>query len=271
MRSPLPRVAVRFAYDGTKFESFARQPDRRTVEGELLAALSRADVIGDARAARYGVASRTDRGVSAWGNVFAVTTETDPRALVHRVDVPEGLWLLGAAAVDDDFSPRSEALERTYRYQLLEYADLEWSAMREAAREFVGLHDFRNFCRREPGIVTRRRIRSVFVRGARVGASVRFVAPNFLWEQVRRMVHALLDVGIGKRTAESIKRQLGSGGTVEPPAPPEPLVLEHVAMPVEFPASSKRLVGRIDDARRSAVVRAGFYSGLASSLPMMRR
>lgn len=271
MRSSLTRVAIRFAYDGSSFDSFARQPARRTVEGELLAGLQRAGVIKDARAADYKVASRTDRGVSAWGNVCAISTDVDIRGLVHSLDVPDGLWVLAAAPVDDAFSPRAEAIERTYRYHLLDADELDWRAMRGAAQMFAGLHDFRNFCRREPGVTTRRRIGSVVVQKDAGRGFIRFVAPNFLWEQVRRMVHAILDVGTGRRDADAIARQLGSGGKIEPPAAPEPLVLEHVEVPVDFPSPSKKSVTRIQVARRGAEARARFYSGLASSLPTTRR
>ncbi len=238
----------------------------------MLASLRSAGVIRDARSARYVVASRTDRGVSAWGNVCAVDTGADPRSLVHEVAVPVGLWLLSAVAVDAEFSPRTHASERTYRYHVAS-RDLDWGKMREAARLFVGLHEFTKFCRHESGVGMKRRIRSVRVQrgtGTRSGW-IQFVAPNFLWEQVRRMVHAVLDVGAGGRDVDSIARQLGGDGRPEAPSAPEPLVLEHVAVPVEFPSSSKKLVGRIEVAMLAARATHDFYSGLASSLPTIRR
>lgn len=238
----------------------------------MLVSLQKAGVIRDARSARYVAASRTDRCVSAWGNVFAIDTRTDPRSLVHEVAVPVGLWLLSAAPVDAEFSPRTHASGRTYRYHV-GGGDVDWTTMREAARVFVGLHDFTNFCRHEAGVGTKRRIRSVRVqRASRVQPGwIQFVAPNFLWEQVRRMVHALLQVGAGRRDVEAIAQQLRSGGRPEPPSAPEPLVLEHVAVPVAFPASSKKLAGRIEAAMLAARATHDFYSGLASSLPTMRR
>ncbi|HEY6238704.1 MAG TPA: tRNA pseudouridine(38-40) synthase TruA, partial [Thermoplasmata archaeon] len=58
-----PRWLVRFGYDGSGFAGWARQPGRRTVEGELHEGIVRAKVAASAEAARPRVASRTDRGV----------------------------------------------------------------------------------------------------------------------------------------------------------------------------------------------------------------
>lgn len=268
---PVTRVAIRFAYDGTKFDSFARQPGRRTVEGELLAALQKAGAIRDASVARYVVASRTDRAVSAWGNVCAMDVGMDARAVIHEAALPEGLWFLAATTVPDGFSPRSAAVSRTYRYHVFDAPTLDWRAMRRAARVFVGIHDYRNFCRHETGVLTRRRIQRFAVHRRGATGYLQVQAPNFLWEQVRRMVHAILEVGARRRAVEAVSRQIAGAGRPEPPADPAPLVLEHVEIPLDFHRPAKKLVFRIDAARRVAEATAAFYSGLASSLPTTRR
>ena len=60
------RVRVDLAYDGTDFSGWARQPGRRTVEGELTGALTRVLRRDDVR---LTVAGRTDAGVHARGGV----------------------------------------------------------------------------------------------------------------------------------------------------------------------------------------------------------
>ena len=74
------RVALKIAYDGTRFHGYARQPNVRTVEGEILHSLRRAKLLDDPRAARFEGASRTDRGVSALGNVIAFDSRLGPKA-----------------------------------------------------------------------------------------------------------------------------------------------------------------------------------------------
>ena len=56
------RFRIDFAYDGTDFSGWARQPGRRTVEGELTGALTRVLRRDDVR---LTVAGRTDAGVHA--------------------------------------------------------------------------------------------------------------------------------------------------------------------------------------------------------------
>src|SRR5256886_17696983 len=65
------RVALKIAYDGAAFFGHQRQPDRRTVEGECLAALRAGKILQEPRQSFFRSASRTDRGVSAVGDVIA--------------------------------------------------------------------------------------------------------------------------------------------------------------------------------------------------------
>ena len=62
---------MKFGYDGATFHGLARQPGLRTIEGEVVKALSGAYAVRDIRTSRFQSASRTDRGVSALGNGVA--------------------------------------------------------------------------------------------------------------------------------------------------------------------------------------------------------
>ena len=72
------------AYDGTDFRGFAAQPDTRTVEGVLGAALGR--VIG--ATVELSCAGRTDAGVHAWGQVVScpVPADVDVGAVTRSVN-----------------------------------------------------------------------------------------------------------------------------------------------------------------------------------------
>src|SRR4030042_1677668 len=68
------RIALKCAYDGSLFHGFQRQPDKRTVEGTLVDALTRVGAIKSSRECGYRSSSRTDRGVSAMGNIISFRT-----------------------------------------------------------------------------------------------------------------------------------------------------------------------------------------------------
>ena len=69
----MKRVAVRFAYLGDGFSGSQIQPEVRTVEGEMRTALHKVCGLDDDRL-DLRIASRTDRGVNALGNVAVFYT-----------------------------------------------------------------------------------------------------------------------------------------------------------------------------------------------------
>jgi tRNA pseudouridine38-40 synthase len=246
--APERRLRLVVAYDGAPFSGFARQRDRRTVQGELEAALSRLAK----RPVRTVGAGRTDAGVHARGQVVHadVPARLDPdrvrRALNGRLGpaivVEEAAWAPAG------FDARLSARRRTYVYRvddsgtpdpLLRGFVLAWPRplsvprMREAARSLVGEHDFAAFCRRRGGATTTRRLRSVTVRRVRGLVQVRLAADAFCWQMVRSIVGHLLQVGDGRRDPASTAELLAGRDrlAVGSVAPAHGLVLEAVTYP----------------------------------------
>lgn len=204
------RVAVKFAYDGTKFMGSQRQPRERTAESELLSALIKVGAITSAEENHFRVASRTDRGVSALGNVFAVNTGFRRPELLGALnascfDVHCYAW----AEVPDNFSPR-RAKGRWYRYHL-PYRGQDVKLMIECAKEFQGEHEFRLFCKPE-GKVTLRSMGSVEVRLEGDTIIIDLRAREFLRNMVRRIVSALDQVGQGRASVEEVRSALQGEG-----------------------------------------------------------
>ena len=80
------RIAVKFGYDGRKFHGFARQPQLKTVEGELIKALIKEGFIEDTSKSNFRYASRTDKGVTAISNVIAFDTDSSKDRIIHLLN-----------------------------------------------------------------------------------------------------------------------------------------------------------------------------------------
>ena len=218
------RVALKIAYDGGAFFGHQRQPDRRTVEGECLAALRAAKILRDPREAFFRSASRTDRGVSAIGNVIAFNTSFAPRAVVGAFnDRARDVWGWAIAEVPDAFHPR-HALERWYRYHL--FTDLSLPTLRRAAALFVGEHDFNSFTSDPaPGPITINRI-GVSRAGRAILIDIR--AGSFRRGMVRRVVSAMARCARGDIFEEEIRAALNGRRRDFGVVRPEPLFLMDV-------------------------------------------
>jgi len=225
------RLAAKVAYDGQGFHGSARQPGLATAEGEILRALRRARIISDEKEARFQIASRTDRGVSALGNAIAFNTSLGPFAAVRALNAKlSRVWAWAVAQVPPDFNPR-RALERWYRYELSPAHEIE--NLQSALSLFQGEHDFRNF--------TRDRTRTVLRIDEPIAIqeddliALDFRAPGFRWNLVRRLVSAALLVESHAVTLEQLGRALeGTSRSDLGLAPPEGLTLMDVFFDFEF-------------------------------------
>jgi tRNA pseudouridine38-40 synthase len=248
------RTALRVYYDGKGFLGSQRQPEGRTVEGELLRAFEGMGVpVED-----FQASGRTDRGVSALGNVFALTTPAPilPRALNARL--PPDLRVLGAREVPPDFHPRYDALSRRYRYFLLD-TDYDLEAMRRLLGRLVGERSFHNFAILE-GRNPRRRLLEARVERKGELLVFDFLGESFLRQMVRRMVTAAVWAGREEIPAQEVERYLDPAYREKiPPMPPENLVLWEVRYPFEIPPeaySLRRLGEALGEERQRLLVHA---------------
>ena len=247
------RLAVKFAYDGTCFMGSQRQPGERTVEGELLSALVAIGAIGSAAKGRFRVASRTDRGVSALGNVFAVDTSFRPKELLAALNAKcRDVHCYALAEVPAAFSPR-RAKDRWYRYHLPDRGQ-DIALMRAAAKEFEGRHEFRLFCRPE-GRATLRSLGSVEVRPMAGCIVIDLRAREFLRNMVRRIVSALDQVGQGKVSLGELREALEGRGRAMGLADPASLFLMDVDLGLEwtYPPTGRMPTAAAEGAHRARV------------------
>lgn len=215
----MPTYRIDFAYDGSGFHGYARQPDVRTVQGELETALFH--VVPPVATV---VAGRTDKGVHARAQVvsFAASEPVD----VERVARSLNRQLAPEIAVDqvtqvaDDFSARFDATERAYTYLMLNretpdpfLAAYSWryptpldvEAMNAAAGHLVGEQDFASLCRKAGDRSTIREVRRAEW-SRRDGDLLAFdvAASSFCHQMVRSMVALCVEVGRGRVDAAAV-------------------------------------------------------------------
>lgn len=243
------RVAVKFAYDGKNFSGYARQPGLRTVEQTLLDLLRKHEILSDAQSSCFRTASRTDKGVSALGNVCAFDTACPVDTLLRQLskDTSE-VFVYGACEVPPGFYPR-HAKQRVYRYYLASHG-LDVDKVLSAAMVFTGQHNFRNFARVEPLKNPVRTLENILLVEQKDFFVIDFYAQTFLWNQIRRIVSALQKVGEGSLSLKDVRCAL------EHPelkvdfqvARSEPLLLKDVIydVPFTYVSKSKKTLTRLE-------------------------
>ena len=224
------RLALVVEYEGTDYSGFQYQPNAPSIQEELekaVAKLTRENV-------RVSGAGRTDAGVHAAGQVVAFDTSASYgpdqflSALNHHL--PGDIAVREAYEVDDGFDPRRMAKSRRYVYTILRSAvrsplhrrhtyrissSLDVEEMRKAAQRFVGVHDFRRFSGplENPGASTVREILDAEVLEAGDRIEFHVEGNAFLPHQVRRMVGALVDVGLARLTIPDVEKMIGGEET----------------------------------------------------------
>jgi len=235
------RMALKIAYDGSRFQGFAMQPGKKTVEGEIISRLEKRGIMEGRKESRFQYASRTDKGVNALGNVISFNARGNPLRVMENMD---DIWVTGYAVVDEKFNPRY-CKSKTYRYYLYN-REYDTGKMKKAVKLFVGEHDFSSFARMD----SRNPIRKIYDADMREEGEMLifdFTGKSFLWNQVRKMMGAIIMVGKGKINLDYIKLSLRGKNDINfPPAPPENLVLMNVEYENVkfFPVKSVKLMER---------------------------
>ena len=342
-------IALRIAYLGKRYGGFEYQPSGAlpSVEEELWKALIKACLIFpapgmaahevDFNHCEYSKCGRTDRGVSAFGQVVALRVRSNRKRkaaavveevgadedgndvmeqdggvdnseagfgslpppeeeiqygrVLNRLLPPDIRVLAWCPSPPPDFSARFSCRERRYRYFFTQPAYfgppsnaggaaqdgqetghgktrppadgwLDIDAMRTAAKHFVGLHDFRNFCKIDPNKQITNYARRIFDAdivevpglcssleyygtGADAGPRVYSFdvrGSAFLWHQIRHMVAILFLVGQGRESPDIIPTLLDAAACPGRPAyamaEEAPLVLWDCIFPPAVPADS---------------------------------
>ncbi|MBT2725579.1 MULTISPECIES: tRNA pseudouridine(38-40) synthase TruA [unclassified Bacillus (in: firmicutes)] len=217
----MARYKCIISYDGSGFSGYQVQPNKRTVQSVLEAVLSKMHKGDTVKVVGSG---RTDAGVHAKGQVIhfdsPLLIPADKWEKALNSMLPEDISVLKVVTVTESFHARFDAKGKEYRYvlHLSQKRDpfqrkfayqypyrLNFQAMEEASKLFLGTHDFTSFCAAKTEVVDKvRTIESIdFTRKDEL-LTIRFVGNGFLYNMVRILVGTLLEVGSGERSPEDI-------------------------------------------------------------------
>lgn len=214
-------------YDGTRWKGWQKQGNtEQTIQGKLEALLSRlleqpVEVAGS---------GRTDAGTHARMQVasFRAKTNWSDQAFLAalRQYLPADIGAISLERVEPRFharlsctgktyvyriwnSDQPNVFERNYLYRICEPLDVP--AMRLAADDLCGTHDYRAFCSlKRFKKSTVRRVESIVIE--ELGPELRFTVSGdgFLYHMVRILVGTLLEVGRGNLRPEDMADILAS-------------------------------------------------------------
>ncbi len=225
-------------YDGTCYAGWQRQPNRLTIQEAIERAIHQ---VSRATVTVIG-AGRTDSGVHARGQVASFRTDRDwpasswTRAL--NAVLPNDIAVRSSTLADDCFHAQHDARAKLYAYRILPrparptidrafvwhiYRPLDAAVMQQAAATLIGAQDFSSFegslsqndnpvCHLQRFSVTRHEDEIL----------VEAYADRFLKHMVRAMVGTVVEVGLGKRSPDSLAeilqaRDRSAAGRTAPP------------------------------------------------------
>eukprot|EP01132_Coremiostelium_polycephalum_P000478 gene478-605_t len=251
-------IALRVAYIGWHYHGFASQSStEETIEGYLFKALQKTCLVSDIKQANYSKSGRTDKGVSAFGQVISLYVRsnlTDAPGIIPPENInsnssnnnndkknnnnnnkkkeefpyvkmlngvlPPYIRVLGWSPIPFHFSARFSTLYRTYKY-FFSPKDLDLHLMIEASKDYIGEHNFIHFCKVDLENVKsfERVILSFSIEQTQ--HSQLCVATirgyAFLWHQIRYMMSVLFLIGQKKYPKTIIKDLLDTTKTSSKP------------------------------------------------------
>lgn len=241
-------------FDGTAYCGFQVQKNGRSI----------CQTVQDALEAVLGVrppvkgCGRTDAGVHALG--YALNFFAEPRIPLHKLPLalnsclPADIRALSAQPVPDAFHARYSASAKTYLYRIrLGAVDspfdaayyyrlpgpLDLAAMRQAAGDVCGTHDFLAFCSAGSEVAARgdtvRTVTAYKVEQTGDLLTITVTASGYLYNMARILAGTLVRVGQGRIPPNGIPAILNgrSRAAAGPTLPARGLFLQSVSYPAE--------------------------------------
>jgi tRNA pseudouridine38-40 synthase len=211
-------LSVVVEYDGTRFFGWQYQPNKRTVQGELQAALKKI-AGGDIKLIGAG---RTDQGVHALGQVANFHTACQlPLLSIKKgvnASIGDDVRVKDIAIAPDDFNSRYAAKAKVYRYHMtLEPSPFRlryyWylrqrpdvDIMQRILPLLTGERDFKNFAVMNGSDNTVCNLYDLELTQEDTQIMLKVEGNRFLRKMIRGIVGFLVDAGRGRYTLSDVE------------------------------------------------------------------
>jgi len=248
---PLPVWHLRIAYDGSNYHGWQIQSNSATVQKTVQQPLQR--LFRDPLLTLAG-SSRTDTGVHALDQQASFTTTSTltvtPAKLKQLLNrwMPADVRITSVTLEDPSFHARHSACGKAYTYVLSlgnfcspflsRYAwhcdaELNLGAMRLAAQQLVGEHDFASFANSQ-SVPLQTTWRTLYAVNLQLQAPLLFISvvgSSFMYKMVRNIVGYLVHVGENNITDVQATQQVLAAcnrAAAPMPAPAQGLFLDRV-------------------------------------------
>lgn len=217
------RYLITFAYDGTRYSGYQKQPGKKTIQSELEKSLTK---INGKIAVYVSATGRTDAGVHALNQKahFDLNKKIETKKIKDSLNkmLPDDIYIKNVEVVNDDFHARFNVKSKEYIYKINmgEYNPIEKNyvyqynkrldicEMERALKYLEGEHNFKSFTKNdeEKENYVRTIIQAKIIRDLKNVNEIiiSIIGTGFLRYMVRNIVGLLIEIGEGKRKSGDV-------------------------------------------------------------------
>ena len=214
------RYLMTFSYDGSKYNGYQKQPNKRTIQSEIEKALT---TINSNCFVSISASGRTDALVHAINQKahFDLNINITCDKLKKAINslIPKDIYVKKIEVVNNDFHARYNVLAKQYIYKINigEYNPIEKDyvlqlcqklnidEIKKALKYLEGTHNFKSFVKASSDITDyTRTIIETDIKEENNILIISFLGTGFLRYMVRNMVGLLIEIGLGKRKSEDV-------------------------------------------------------------------
>lgn len=213
------RYFIKFSYDGSKFNGYQKQKNKKTIQNELESILTK---INSNKKVSVIASGRTDKGVHAFNQTahFDLDKTISNNLLKDKLNkmIDKNICIKEVKKLNNKFHARFDCIKKEYLYKINidEYnpiekdyiyqynKDINIKLLKEASLKLIGKHDFSGFAKDNKNKDNIRKIYKIKINKKDNIITITFIGNGFLRYMIRNIIGTLLDINENKKTKEDI-------------------------------------------------------------------